>query len=79
MNQTIRERLLGSTTQTQIAAKLGCCPQTVSLWFKTKVPAERVLGLCDALDFSITPHQVRPDIYPNPGDALPVNNDSGNK
>lgn len=45
--------------------------QVVQQW-KDKVPAHRVLTLCKASDWRITPHQLRPDLYPNADDALPA-------
>lgn len=35
-------------------------------------PSEWVIPICDALDFQITPHELRADIYPNPTDGLPA-------
>lgn len=34
-------------------------------------PAEVVLAIAEFLEYRITPHQLRPDLYPNPFDALP--------
>lgn len=34
-------------------------------------PAEVVLAIADFLEYRITPHELRPDLYPNPCDALP--------
>lgn len=34
-------------------------------------PPEVVLPIAEHLDYRITPHQLRPDLYPNPTDALP--------
>lgn len=34
-------------------------------------PADVVLPIADALDYRLTPHDLRPDLYPNPTDALP--------
>ena len=34
-------------------------------------PAEAVLAIADFLEYRITPHELRPDLYPNPCDALP--------
>ncbi|EFC0456606.1 helix-turn-helix domain-containing protein, partial [Escherichia coli] len=36
-----------------------------------QVPSERVLQLCELGNWSVTPHELRPDIYPNPNDGLP--------
>ncbi|EPE0615628.1 transcriptional regulator, partial [Escherichia coli] len=41
-------------------------------WFKKRVPAEEVIPACEALDWGVTPHELRPDKYPNPTDGLPV-------
>jgi hypothetical protein len=30
-----------------------------------------VLSIADYLGYRMTPHQLRPDLYPNPTDALP--------
>lgn len=35
-------------------------------------PAEFVIPICEALDWEMTPHKLRPDLYPNPTDALPA-------
>lgn len=61
----IRERIEGS--------KVG----QVHVWgwlnsVKFEVPpAEVVLAIADFLEYRITPHDLRPDLYPNPCDALP--------
>lgn len=34
-------------------------------------PADVVLAIADFLEYRMTPHDLRPDLYPNPGDALP--------
>ena len=61
----IRERVAGS--------KVG----QVHVWgwlnsVKFEVPPpEVVIAIADFLDYAMTPHQLRPDLYPNPTDALP--------
>lgn len=42
-----------------------------------RVPAENVLVVCAVVDWQITPHELRPDIYPNPSDGLPGEKRSG--
>lgn len=45
----------------------------ISNWFQRgKVPAERVLHVAIATEFRVTPHDIRPDLYPNPDDGLPA-------
>lgn len=47
--------------------------QSVANWVsKDRVPPDRVIQLCEWGGWSVTPHQLRPDIYPNPSDGLPV-------
>ena len=48
---------------------LGMSRGAASQW--TVVPSERVLDVCALLQWRVTPHELRPDLYPNPCDALP--------
>ncbi len=41
----------------------------VSLWRKNGVPSSRVIQIYKAT--GVTPHELRPDLYPNPTDGLP--------
>jgi DNA-binding transcriptional regulator YdaS (Cro superfamily) len=43
--------------------------QAVQQW--RQVPSDRVLAVARAVEFRITPHQLRPDLYPHPEDGLP--------
>ena len=52
-----------------LSKALGLSRGAVSQW--EVVPADRVLAVCALAEWRITPHQVRSDLYPNPGDALP--------
>jgi hypothetical protein len=36
-----------------------------------KVPADWVLALSECVDWKVTPHQLRPDLYPHKDDGLP--------
>lgn len=53
-----------------LSKKLGLSRGAVSQW--SCVPAERVIEVCRAIGWTKTPHQLRPDIYPNPADAIPA-------
>ncbi|WNJ80575.1 YdaS family helix-turn-helix protein [Cedecea neteri] len=71
MTPELKRLICTIKSQTDIAIALGTTPQTVSLWLGGKVPANRVIPLCEVLDWSVTPHEMRNDIYPNPTDGLP--------
>ena len=42
-----------------------------------RVPAENALSVCKAVSWQVTPHELRPDIYPNPTDGLPADKAQG--
>lgn len=75
MTPELKRQICALTTQTEIAKRLGTTSQAVSLWLNHEVPAHRVLPICKLLDWKITPHEVRSDIYPNPTDGLPCQQD----
>lgn len=56
-------------TASELARKLGVTPQGVGQW-KT-VPSDRVIEVSRACDWRVTPHELRPDLYPHPDDGLP--------
>ena len=59
----------------ELAAKLGTSPgylwQMAATWKGRRVPAERVFEVCRHTGDVVTPHGVRPDLYPDP-DYRPV-------
>jgi DNA-binding transcriptional regulator YdaS (Cro superfamily) len=73
-------RLVEGGTQAALAAainrlrpdapKLG--QSAISNWLQRgRVPADQVLAIAQAVDYRVTPHEIRPDLYPNPEDGLP--------
>ena len=72
MKEDIRLKLCAITSQRAIAKGLGVTPQAVNQWFaKSVIPARFVLKLCEFVGWSITPHEVRPDLYPSKLDGMP--------
>ena len=59
--------------QTRAAEKLGVKQGHVWHWLKRpgRCPAEQVIPVCSHIGYAITPHQLRPDIYPFPLDGIP--------
>lgn len=41
-------------------------------------PAEYVIPICISINWKMTPNMLRPDIYPNENDAVPIDNSTVN-
>lgn len=54
---------------------LKIMPSYLFAWIKAdredRPPAEYVLPIAEAVDWQITPHQLRTDLYPHPCDGMP--------
>lgn len=62
----IRERVQGSKIQqSHISGWLNSVKMEVP-------PAECVIAICETCDWNITPHELRPDVYPNATDGMPL-------
>lgn len=71
MDKITQAKILSVCSQSELGRRLGKKSQTVSAWFRNGVAKGEVINVCQALGWVVTPHQLRPDIYPNPQDALP--------
>ncbi|EMC3249606.1 helix-turn-helix domain-containing protein [Salmonella enterica] len=72
MIKTTFSRLQKLVSQRDIAKAMGITPQAVNQWFsKSSIPSTFVLRVCELVDWRITPHEVRPDLYPSRYDGLP--------
>lgn len=71
MSREIKHLIMNLSSQSNLARALGCKQQTVSLWLNHKVPDGKVLQLSEAVGWKVTPHQIRPDLYPGVFDGLP--------
>lgn len=67
-----REHIKTAGGAAAVASLFNITPQAVGLWYSNGVPAEKVLPLCGHCYYRVTPHQLRPDIYPHPDDGLPA-------
>ncbi len=56
-----------------LAKSVGVTYQAIRKYERQGVSAERVIPIASATGWRITPHALRPDLYPNPGDGLPSN------
>lgn len=53
------------------SVKLGLHKTAAYKW-GDECPSDRVLQVAELTDWKITPHDLRPDLYPNATDALPT-------
>jgi len=53
-----------------VARLRGVTPWAVSKWARAGVPAEQALWLAEQTGWRLTPHDLRPDLYPSPTDAI---------
>jgi len=61
-------------SQTMLGKKIGKGQYLVSAWvnrYGCKVAPEYVIDVATAVDWKVTPHELRPDLYPHPNDGLP--------
>ena len=65
-------KITGLASKSEIARRLDVKPQLVSYWFKRGVPPHWIIPFCSVLNWVVTPHQIDPQLYPNPTDALPT-------
>ncbi|MFW6342883.1 MAG: helix-turn-helix domain-containing protein [Halothiobacillaceae bacterium] len=65
-------QILGS--QSALAAALGLKQAHVWHWLhkSKRCPAEQVIAVSKATAWRVTPHELRPDVYPHPDDGLPT-------
>ena len=69
-----------STSQVSLAEKVKSNgvkleQSTISAWFnrfEQSVGASYVLAVSAAVDWQVSPHELRPDLYPHPEDGLPA-------
>lgn len=75
MNDTgLRKAVALAGSQAELARRIGgkVKQQHVHLWLRIGVPATAILSVARAVDFEVTPHEINPDVYPNPDDGLPA-------
>lgn len=72
MKDETKSKISDSYTQAEIGKKLQVSQQTVFKWLNRRVPAERVIPLCELMNWQITPHDLRPDLYPHPTDGTGI-------
>lgn len=51
----------------------GIGSTAIANWLQRgQVPADKVISVSRAVGFQVTPHELRPDLYPLPDDGLPL-------
>lgn len=54
-----------------LAKAVGVSYQAIRKFERDAIPAERVIPIARATDWRVTPHELRPDLYPNASDGVP--------
>ncbi|EBQ5331060.1 helix-turn-helix domain-containing protein [Salmonella enterica] len=59
--------------QEELASLVGCSQSMISLAMtgRNQLSPEKALRVAEVTNYAVTPHELRPDIYRNPTDALP--------
>lgn len=67
----------GKGTAARLAVQIGVSPVLISQWRTERrtIPGDRVIPIARATGWRVTPHELRPDLYPNAGDGVPVDVD----
>lgn len=68
MDESLK-RAIKAASVAAVARACQVTPQAVSQW--RVAPANQVLAVSRAVNFGVTPHELRPDLYPHPDDGLP--------
>jgi DNA-binding transcriptional regulator YdaS (Cro superfamily) len=73
MNNPLLRAIEICGSQKSLGARIGKGQYLVSAWVRRgcRVSSEFVIAVSKAIDWQITPHELRPDIYPHPHDGLP--------
>jgi DNA-binding transcriptional regulator YdaS (Cro superfamily) len=73
MLTSTRKAITAAGGVTALARALLVAPPSVSQWLSGTrgVPAGRVVQISEATGWRVTPHELRPDLYPHPDDGLP--------
>jgi DNA-binding transcriptional regulator YdaS (Cro superfamily) len=61
-------------SQSALASLIDKRQSNISTWLHrdNRVPAEAVIPIAAALDYQVTPHELRPDLYPHHEDGMRV-------
>lgn len=70
--EPIKRAIKAAGTGVALAKMLGVTPQAVSQWAKgAAIAPERIIDIARATNWTVTPHELNPALYPNPKDGLP--------
>lgn len=73
MSEALKRAIELAGGQTALGQLIEKRQSSVRNWaLAGRIPAEYVIPVSRSLGFKITPHQLRPDIYPHKDDGLPL-------
>lgn len=71
--EALEKAIKHAGSQQALAGLIGGAQTRISEWKRSgQVAAGSVIPVCAAVEWVVTPHQLRPDIYPHPDDGLPA-------
>lgn len=64
---------ISDKSQPEFAKLLGVSQTIVNSWVRgvKRISSKRVIDICLHSGWIVTPHELRPDLYPHPDDGLP--------
>jgi DNA-binding transcriptional regulator YdaS (Cro superfamily) len=72
MDKLPLSRAIELTGLQPLAKAVGVTYQAIRKFERTGIPAERVIPISRATGWRVTPHELRPDLYPDARDGLPA-------
>lgn len=71
--EALEKAIKAAGSQQALAKLVGGVQTRISEWKRAgRVAAGSVIPVCAAVDWVVTPHELRPDLYPHPDDGLPA-------
>lgn len=69
--ETLKRAIKAQGGSGQVSRRMEVKQARLCNWLaRGSIPPGRIIPLCNALFWTVTPHQVRPDLYPHPLDGM---------
>jgi len=69
--ETLKRAIKAQGGSGQVSRRMTVKQSRLCNWLaRGSIPPEHIIPLCNALFWTVTPHQLRPDLYPHPLDGM---------